>query len=88
MDGFVTDPLDPDTDNDGDAISDDVDKCPMEPEDPDGFVRRSRQSMARHSEAMVGFQRGGGAYHGDHSDTRPAASAPVCWTRMSANQSV
>ncbi len=27
----------------------------MRAEDPDGFVRRARQSMARHCEAMVGF---------------------------------
>ncbi len=31
----------------------------MRKEDPDGFVRRARESMARHCEAMVGFLDGG-----------------------------
>ncbi|HZD67878.1 MAG TPA: urocanate hydratase [Actinomycetes bacterium] len=44
-------------------------------EDPDGYVKRARESIARHCEAMVGFLRGGAEVFDYGNNLRGEASA-------------
>jgi urocanate hydratase len=61
------------------------DMAALRAEDPDGFTRRARESMAEHVQAMVGFQDAGAeVFDYGNSRSRSPASCPPTSGRCSA----